>query len=223
MPPCRRHGVGIVYGYHTRAVYCYRNGLDFGERPGEYGSVLQGCAGVRLHRLAGRRPGVDEWRGQRQDRRVGEWRSGCGEERGCAYAPGSREEPACVAPASRWLVGKDGSGRCDARGRGPARLGCAVDASSPGCWEEPRASHRPAGGWSGKLEVAGATHAGAAGPGNAVLFTPRRLVVAGTACVAPASGWLGGKDGSGRCRSEEHTSELQSRTQISYAVFCLKK
>ena len=24
-------------------------------------------------------------------------------------------------------------------------------------------------------------------------------------------------------RSEEHTSELQSRTQISYAVFCLKK
>ena len=66
MPPCRRHGVGIVYGYHTRAVYCYRNGLDFGERPGEYGSVLQGCAGVRLHRLAGRRPGVDEWRGQRR-------------------------------------------------------------------------------------------------------------------------------------------------------------
>src|SRR6187431_3666199 len=25
------------------------------------------------------------------------------------------------------------------------------------------------------------------------------------------------------CRSEEHTSELQSRTVISYAVFCLKK
>ena len=24
-------------------------------------------------------------------------------------------------------------------------------------------------------------------------------------------------------RSEEHTSELQSRTTISYAVFCLKK
>ncbi len=24
-------------------------------------------------------------------------------------------------------------------------------------------------------------------------------------------------------RSEEHTSELQSRTKISYAVFCLKK
>src|SRR5213078_5290155 len=26
-----------------------------------------------------------------------------------------------------------------------------------------------------------------------------------------------------RSRSEEHTSELQSRAQISYAVFCLKK
>ena len=26
-----------------------------------------------------------------------------------------------------------------------------------------------------------------------------------------------------RFRSEEHTSELQSRTLISYAVFCLKK
>src|SRR5213078_398664 len=28
---------------------------------------------------------------------------------------------------------------------------------------------------------------------------------------------------SGTSRSEEHTSELQSRAQISYAVFCLKK
>src|SRR3546814_9964136 len=27
----------------------------------------------------------------------------------------------------------------------------------------------------------------------------------------------------GRCRSEEHTSELQSLMHISYAVFCLKK
>src|SRR3546814_4518478 len=26
-----------------------------------------------------------------------------------------------------------------------------------------------------------------------------------------------------RCRSEEHTSELQSLMRISYAVFCLKK
>src|SRR3546814_10022583 len=28
---------------------------------------------------------------------------------------------------------------------------------------------------------------------------------------------------SGGCRSEEHTSELQSLMRISYAVFCLKK
>src|SRR3546814_6069088 len=27
----------------------------------------------------------------------------------------------------------------------------------------------------------------------------------------------------GECRSEEHTSELQSLMRISYAVFCLKK
>src|SRR3546814_8287724 len=30
-------------------------------------------------------------------------------------------------------------------------------------------------------------------------------------------------DESGPCRSEEHTSELQSLMRISYAVFCLKK
>src|SRR3546814_5229007 len=29
--------------------------------------------------------------------------------------------------------------------------------------------------------------------------------------------------GKGVCRSEEHTSELQSLMRISYAVFCLKK
>src|SRR3546814_3421451 len=29
--------------------------------------------------------------------------------------------------------------------------------------------------------------------------------------------------GGGFCRSEEHTSELQSLMRISYAVFCLKK
>src|SRR3546814_2251334 len=33
----------------------------------------------------------------------------------------------------------------------------------------------------------------------------------------------GQRDGSGRLRSEEHTSELQSLMRISYAVFCLKK
>src|SRR3546814_2093207 len=33
----------------------------------------------------------------------------------------------------------------------------------------------------------------------------------------PAHRWLRG------CRSEEHTSELQSLMRISYAVFCLKK
>src|SRR3546814_4094884 len=31
------------------------------------------------------------------------------------------------------------------------------------------------------------------------------------------------RQGSGRTRSEEHTSELQSLMRTSYAVFCLKK
>src|SRR3546814_6568292 len=31
------------------------------------------------------------------------------------------------------------------------------------------------------------------------------------------------KPGTAGCRSEEHTSELQSLMRISYAVFCLKK
>src|SRR3546814_4624261 len=38
----------------------------------------------------------------------------------------------------------------------------------------------------------------------------------------PRSGRWAGK-GKTECRSEEHTSELQSLMRISYAVFCLKK
>ena len=34
---------------------------------------------------------------------------------------------------------------------------------------------------------------------------------------------VGNKDRIMNVRSEEHTSELQSHTTISYAVFCLKK
>src|SRR5213594_5247202 len=41
----------------------------------------------------------------------------------------------------------------------------------------------------------------------------------GSACRAPGAS----ASATGRPRSEEHTSELQSRTLISYAVFCLKK
>src|SRR3546814_7184442 len=40
-------------------------------------------------------------------------------------------------------------------------------------------------------------------------------------CVVVGHGFLG--DGNQWCRSEEHTSELQSLMRISYAVFCLKK
>src|SRR3546814_14761458 len=48
----------------------------------------------------------------------------------------------------------------------------------------------------------------------------------GAAVVAPASATdVVGVVGAGlaACRSEEHTSELQSLMRISYAVFCLKK
>src|SRR5213594_4731878 len=41
--------------------------------------------------------------------------------------------------------------------------------------------------------------------------------------VLVAGQQLGAGPGGGEARSEEHTSELQSRTLISYAVFCLKK
>src|ERR1043165_3136711 len=45
------------------------------------------------------------------------------------------------------------------------------------------------------------------------------------ASTSLASHWVGQADRLQRCvhRSEEHTSELQSRGLISYAVFCLKK
>src|SRR3546814_2402856 len=47
------------------------------------------------------------------------------------------------------------------------------------------------------------------------------LLHALAACKRPVSGRNGTE--SGKERSEEHTSELQSLMRISYAVFCLKK
>src|SRR5881227_4132736 len=51
------------------------------------------------------------------------------------------------------------------------------------------------------------------------------LVQAGTACACVSAGNTGALTAIAHfvLRSEEHTSELQSRTVISYAVFCLKK
>src|SRR3546814_19102845 len=48
---------------------------------------------------------------------------------------------------------------------------------------------------------------------------------AATVSGAPAASIARQRSGSAsrRCRSEEHTSELQSLMRISYAVFCLKK
>src|SRR3546814_5971424 len=43
----------------------------------------------------------------------------------------------------------------------------------------------------------------------------------GTGACSPVR--PGGRPARARCRSEEHTSELQSLMRISYAVFCLNK
>src|SRR3546814_7930242 len=52
-----------------------------------------------------------------------------------------------------------------------------------------------------------------------------RPLQAGLASKAPAVWCLpgGGSLSTASCRSEEHTSELQSLMRNSYAVFCLKK
>src|SRR3546814_9532547 len=47
--------------------------------------------------------------------------------------------------------------------------------------------------------------------------------VSDTADMASAKRRLGVRGNLASCRSEEHTSELQSLMRISYAVFCLKK
>src|SRR3546814_4023445 len=42
-------------------------------------------------------------------------------------------------------------------------------------------------------------------------------------CMAGVRGFPAARIHAASCRSEEHTSELQSLMRISYAVFCLKK
>src|SRR3546814_2150838 len=61
------------------------------------------------------------------------------------------------------------------------------------------------------------------GPANHQAMTDiRKAKVDGIADHVPEQDVCLG-DTSGRLRSEEHTSELQSLMRISYAVFCLKK
>src|SRR3546814_9135172 len=57
-------------------------------------------------------------------------------------------------------------------------------------------------------------------PRNRMLL-PRRLTGRSVTPVPPGSNNINLPPAS--CRSEEHTSELQSLTRISYAVFCLTK
>src|SRR3546814_20002599 len=53
--------------------------------------------------------------------------------------------------------------------------------------------------------------------GSAATSSPATATKARRRCRSPT------KQRCSRCRSEEHTSELQSLMRISYAVFCLKK
>src|SRR3546814_1003524 len=64
------------------------------------------------------------------------------------------------------------------------------------------------------------------GPDGDTIYTDRTCAdVGATERPAPSvhSPVYGGKSWARGCRSEEHTSELQSLMRISYAVFCLKK
>src|SRR3546814_2429810 len=68
----------------------------------------------------------------------------------------------------------------------------------------------------------GARGGGAVRAGRAVVVVGGRVAVARRSGVHP--GLRRPQQAPGRpCRSEEHTSELQSLMRISYAVFCLKK
>src|SRR3546814_3436224 len=66
----------------------------------------------------------------------------------------------------------------------------------------------PSQGRESKLAASAAPAKAERGKAHAGTLPPRHL----RTCQAPAA-----------CRSEEHTSELQSLMRISYAVFCLKK
>src|SRR3546814_1576849 len=59
----------------------------------------------------------------------------------------------------------------------------------------------------------------------AIKIERERLSEFGRGCIQNNSGRKQGGEPRRRrvCRSEEHTSELQSLMRISYAVFCLKK
>src|ERR1043165_10185563 len=59
-------------------------------------------------------------------------------------------------------------------------------------------------------------------PPRSTLFPYTTLFRSGRPPGLPISDWSMAGECSGH-RSEEHTSELQSRGLISYAVFCLKK
>src|ERR1051325_11966177 len=59
-------------------------------------------------------------------------------------------------------------------------------------------------------------------PPRSTLFPYTTLFRSDVFCLCPCRAMCAQESGTS-CRSEEHTSELQSPYVISYAVFCLKK
>src|SRR3546814_1302088 len=86
--------------------------------------------------------------------------------------------------------------------------------------------------WAGRCTASSGTSGGAdAGSGEVAGMSTTWSAVESSACstgvvwtrLAGGAGAGRLRGSSGRGRSEEHTSELQSLMRISYAVFCLKK
>src|SRR3546814_9085089 len=76
--------------------------------------------------------------------------------------------------------------------------------------------------WHGRaLRPPAPARSGALSRSGCVPGAGRALSGAVADCRAPRSGH--GGYGAAACRSEEHTSELQSLMRLSYAVFCLKQ
>src|SRR3546814_1169615 len=101
-----------------------------------------------------------------------------------------------------------------------AHAGAAVERGRGlGCGRARRAGAvRARGAGTGRLPAA---HAGAIGGRGQSAYVVTGMARRGAGRLPTVAGKRG--PGEGGCRSDEHTSELQSLMRISYAVFCLKK
>src|SRR3546814_1775100 len=85
------------------------------------------------------------------------------------------------------------------------------------------ADQRGAGILQARLRHRGGVGEGVAGRGFRTVVRQRPRLRAHERIVPVGRGYAPDSPRTTTCRSEEHTSELQSLMRISYAVFCLKK